>query len=271
MRDSTNSTETLVTDVILLGFPELCHLRELLLGSFFTVYMVTVLENLVIVVTIRASRPLHTPMYYFLANLSVLETLYTSVTIPKLLAGLLVSARTISFSGCLTQLFLFLSLGSSECLLLATMACDRYLAICPNVLNNFFCDISPLLQLCCSGTVTIEVLDFVAALAVLAAFLPMTVVSYAHIVAMVLSTPGGAGRQKAFSTCASHLALVAIFYTTTIFMYAWPHAVSSFDFNKLVSIVYLVVTPRLSPVIYCLQNHDIREALAQLHQAPGPS
>lgn len=155
---------------------------------FLIIYLVTILENLVIVVTIRASHQLHTPMYFFLANLSVLETLYTSVTVPKLLAGLLVWARTISFSGCLTQLFLFLSLSSSKCFLLATLACDQYLAICrllhypatmnwklclylalsawlgsflasfvsmalifrlrfcgPNVLNHFFCDISPLL------------------------------------------------------------------------------------------------------------------------------
>lgn len=103
MRNSTNSTETLVTDVILLGFPGLCHLQGPLLGSFFTIYMVTVLENLAIVVTIRASHPLHTPAYYFWANLSVLETLYTSVTVPKLWAGLLASARTVSFSGCLTS------------------------------------------------------------------------------------------------------------------------------------------------------------------------
>ena len=128
----SNSTETSVTEFILLGFPELCHVRGLLFGSFLTIYLVTILENLVVMVTIRASCRLHTPMYFFLANLSVPETLYTSVTIPKLLAGLSASARTISFSGCLTQLFLFLSLGSSECFLLATMACDRYLAICQN-------------------------------------------------------------------------------------------------------------------------------------------
>ena len=110
-RAMSNSTETSVTEFILLGFPELCHVQGLLFGSFLTIYMVTILENLVVMATIRASRQLHTPMYFFLANLSVLETLYTSVTIPKLLAGLLASARTISFSGCLTQLFLFLSLG----------------------------------------------------------------------------------------------------------------------------------------------------------------
>ncbi|XP_029776624.1 olfactory receptor 6-like [Suricata suricatta] len=308
------SSETLVTEFILLGFPELCHLQGLLFGSFLTIYVVTVLENLVIVVTIGASHQLHTPMYFFLANLSVLETLYTSVTVPKLLAVLLAQARTISFSGCLTQLFLFLSLGSSECFLLASMACDRYLAICHplhypatmtwrlclclalsawlggslasfvsialisrlrfcglNVLNHFFCDISPLLQLSCSDTTAIEVLDFVAALAVLATSLLVTTVSYAHILATVLRIPGWAGRRKAFSTCTSHLVVVATFYTTTIFMYARPHAATSFDLNKLVSVVYSVVTPLLNPIIYCLRNRDIREALAKLLRAPGPS
>ncbi|XP_025866532.1 olfactory receptor 6B9-like [Vulpes vulpes] len=308
-----NSTDALRTEFILLGFPELCHLRGLLFGLFLATYLVTVLENLVIVVTVRVSRQLHTPMYFFLANLSVLETLYISVTVPKLLAGLLARARTISFAGCLTQLFLFLSLGSSECFLLTTMACDRYLAICrplrypatmnrglclwlalgawlggflasfvsvalisrlrfcgPNVLNHFFCDVSPLLQLSCSDTTAVEVLDFVAALAVLATSLLVTTVSYAHILATVLRIPGWARRRRAFSTCASHLLVVAVFYSTTIFMYARPRAASSIDLNKRVSVVYSLVTPLLNPVIYCLRNRDIREALAKLLHAPGP-
>lgn len=308
---SNSSTEALVTQFILLGFPELHHLRGLLFGSFLTIYVVTVLENLIIIVTIRASCQLHTPMYFFLANLSVLEIFYTSVTVPKLLADLLAQARTISFSGCLTQLFVFLSLASSECFLLSTMACDRFLAICrplhypaimdsrfclhlalgawmsgflasfvsvvlishlrfcgPNVLNHFFCDISPLLQLSCSDVTAIEVLDFVAALAVLLTSLLVTMVSYAHILATVLRIPGGAGRQRAFSTCTSHLVVVTIFYTTTIFMYARPHAASSFDLNKLVSVVYTMVTPLLNPIIYCLRNRDVREALTKLLRAP---
>ncbi|XP_004617868.1 olfactory receptor 226-like [Sorex araneus] len=306
-----NNTKGVVSEFILLGFPELDHLRGLLFGSFLAIYVGTVLENLLVVVTVKASRQLHTPMYFFLANLSVLETLYTTVTVPKLLAGLLTCDRTISFSGCLTQLFLFLSLGSSECFLLSTMACDRYLAICrplhypaimdsrlclqlalcawlggflasfvsialishlsfcgPNVLNHFFCDISPLLQLSCSDTTTIELLDFAAALAVLATSLSVSMVSYACILATVLRVPGSTGRQKALSTCASHLAVVAIFYTTTIFMYARPRAISSFDLNKFVSVVYSVVTPLLNPIIYCLRNRDIKGALEKLLRVP---
>ncbi|XP_075389608.1 olfactory receptor 226-like [Tenrec ecaudatus] len=308
------SNKTLVvTEFVLLGFPELSHLRGLLFGSFLTIYVVTILENLVIVVVIQTSHQLHTPMYFFLANLSVLEMLYTSVTVPKLLAGL-VQAKTISFSCCLTQLFLFHSLGSSECFLLSSMACDRYLAICQplrypaimdtrlclylalsawlggflasfvslvlisrlsfcgsNVINHFFCDLPPLLQLSCSDTTTIEALNFVAALAVLLTSLLLTMVSYAHILATVLRIPGGAGRRKAFSTCASHLVVVAIFYTTTIFMYACPHDVSSFDPNKLLSVIYSVVTPLINPIIYCLRNRDIREALVKILQSPGTS
>uniref|UniRef100_A0A8C8ZUD5 Olfactory receptor n=1 Tax=Prolemur simus TaxID=1328070 RepID=A0A8C8ZUD5_PROSS len=309
----SNSSGNLVTEFVLLGFPELCHLRGLLFGSFLVTCVVTILENLVIVGTIRASSRLHMPMYFFLANPSVLETLYTSVTVPKLLAGLLAQVSTISFPGCLTQLFLFLSLGSSECFLLATMACDRYLAICrplhypaimdsrlclhlalsawlggflasfvstalisrltfcgPNILTPFFCNVSPLLRLSCSDTTAIETLGFVAALAVLATALLVTPASYAHILATALRIPSGPGRRKAFSTCASHPAVVAIFYTTTTFTYARAHAISSFDLNKLASLLYSVVTPLLNPVIYCLRNHDIREALAQLLRAPGP-
>lgn len=78
------------------------------------------------------------------------------------------------------------------------------------------------------------------------------------------------GRQKAF-TCASHLVVIATFYTTTIFMYARPQAASSFDLNKVVSVVYSVVTALPNPSIYCLQNHDIREALTKLLRALGPS
>lgn len=114
-------------------------------------------------------------------------------------------------------------------------------------------------------------MGFVAALAVLATSLLVTVVSYAHIMATVLRIPGRGGHQKAFSTCTSHLVVVVIFYTTTIFMYAWPCAISSCTLNKLVSVVYTVVTPLLKPIIYCLRNRDIREALTKLLQVADPS
>ena len=126
----SNATNPLVTEFILLGFPELCHLRGLLFGSFLTIYVVTVLENLVIVVTVGASRHLHTPMYFFLANLSLLEIGYTCSVIPKMLQSLVSEARGISREGCATQMFFFAFFGISECCLLAAMAFDRYMAIC---------------------------------------------------------------------------------------------------------------------------------------------
>ncbi|XP_072482036.1 olfactory receptor 6B9-like [Notamacropus eugenii] len=305
MKD-TNGTFS-VKEFVLLGFPSLSHLQTLLFLVFCIIYVMTLIENVVIIIIVWANRQLHTPMYFFLANLAVLEALYTSVTIPKMLENFLTKKKTISFAGCFTQLFFFLSFASSECFLLAAMAYDRYLAIClplrypalmnptlclglalsawlsgflasfvsivlisqlsfcgPNVLNHFFCDISPLLKLSCSNTEAIETLDFVAALAVLMTSLFVTAFSYICILATVIRIPSGTGRHKAFSTCASHLVVVTVFYTTTIFMYARPRAISTFDFNKLVSIIYSVVTPLINPIIYCLRNREVWEALAKL-------
>ncbi|MBZ3883047.1 Olfactory receptor 6 [Sciurus carolinensis] len=204
----SSPNNTWVTEFILLGFPELRHLRGLLFGSFLIICVVTVLQNLDVVGIIRAGHQLHTPMYFFLASLSVLETFYTTVTVPKLLVGLLAE-----FCG-------------------------------PNVLNHFFCDISPLLQLSCSDTTAIETLDLVAGLAVLVTSLLVTEI---FLPTSQLRAKERGSRRKAFSTCASHLGVVLIFYTTTIFMYAQPHAISSFNLNKLVSVFYSVVTPCSTP------------------------
>lgn len=171
------------------------------------------------------------------------------------------------------------------CALLATSSCvcgllqssvhvalTFHLSFCrSNVVNHFFCDIPPLLALSCSDIYTNEIVLF--ALAACNTFFALLVIlaSYLFIFIAILRMRSSQGRQKAFSTCASHLVVVALFYTTTIFMYARPHAISSFDLNKLVSVVYSVVTPLLNPIIYCLRNHDIHEALAKLHRAPGPS
>ena len=140
----------------------------------------------------------------------------------------------------------------------------------PNVINHFFCDISPLLQLSCSDTATIEVLDFVAALAVLATSLLATVISYTHIVATVLRTPGAAGRQKAFSTCGSHLTLVFIGYSSTIFLYVQPGKAHSAEVNKTVALVTSVLTPFLNPFILTLHNETFKAVLrGQMQRLKG--
>ncbi|ELK24697.1 Olfactory receptor 226 [Myotis davidii] len=90
------------------------------------------------------------------------------------------------------------------------------------------------------------------------------------ITGAVMRIRSAAGRHKAFSTCASHLTVVVIFYAASIFIYARPKALSAFDTNKLVSVLYAVIVPLLNPIIYCLRNQEVKRALRHtLHLYQG--
>ncbi|XP_058588646.1 olfactory receptor 11A1 [Neofelis nebulosa] len=118
-----------ITEFVLLGFHDVAELRLVFFVVLTIVYVSIVMGNVLIVVAVVSSRRLHTPMYFFLANLSFLEILYTSTVVPKMLEGFLQEAA-ISVAGCLLQFFIFGSLATAECFMLAVMAYDRYLAIC---------------------------------------------------------------------------------------------------------------------------------------------
>ncbi|XP_069098218.1 olfactory receptor 287-like [Pleurodeles waltl] len=124
----TNQSE--VTEFFLVGFPNTEQLEIFFFFIFGTIYAWTVTANIVIILVVRRDRHLHTPMYFFICNLSLLEIWYTTVTTPKLMANFLMRSKMISLSGCIVQFYVFFSLGSTQCLLLAVMAFDRYLAIC---------------------------------------------------------------------------------------------------------------------------------------------
>ncbi|XP_048196642.1 olfactory receptor 10T2-like [Perognathus longimembris pacificus] len=120
----------LVTEFVLVGFSNLGELRPTLFVLFFLTYLVTLSGNVTIITIIHADRTLHTPMYRFLATLSLSETCYTLVTIPNMLVHLLVESQAISIAACRAQMFFFLGLGCSHCFLLTLMGYDRYVAIC---------------------------------------------------------------------------------------------------------------------------------------------
>ncbi|XP_014403271.1 PREDICTED: olfactory receptor 10T2 [Myotis brandtii] len=120
----------LVTQFVLVGFSNLPHLRTTLFTLFFLMYLVTLSGNVTIITIIHVDRTLHTPMYRFLAVLSLSETCYTLVTIPNMLAHLLMESQAVSIAGCRAQMFFFLGLGCSHCFLLTLMGYDRYVAIC---------------------------------------------------------------------------------------------------------------------------------------------
>ncbi|XP_006922877.2 olfactory receptor 10AG1-like [Pteropus alecto] len=121
---------SMVMQFVLLGFYELPQLQKLLFGVFFIVYMIILIGNSLIIVLTKLDPALQKPMYFFLANFSSLEICYVSVTLPRILMDLWTQDRRISVLDCATQMCFFLILGTTECLLLAVMAYDRYVAIC---------------------------------------------------------------------------------------------------------------------------------------------
>ncbi|XP_078503261.1 olfactory receptor 5AP2-like [Lissotriton helveticus] len=141
------ANQTLVTEFLLMGLTKDPETQVLLFVIFIIIYVVTVLGNLGIIVLIRIVNSLHTPMYLFLSMLSFTDLCYSSVITPKLLSSLLQEDATISFSACATQLFFFSGFAGTECLLLAVMSYDRYVAICQPLLYRVIMRTKVCLQL----------------------------------------------------------------------------------------------------------------------------
>ncbi|KAM4693083.1 olfactory receptor 1f45-like [Discoglossus pictus] len=134
------------SDFLLLGFSDLHYNRVGLFSTFLSIYVLTWVGNILLLSVIRSAPELHTPMYFFLGNLSLVDVCFLTVTVPKLLSSVLHGVTSISFLGCFLQMFFFVSLGITEILLLAVMAFDRCLAICnplryTSLMNNKVCAI----------------------------------------------------------------------------------------------------------------------------------
>ncbi|XP_044840848.1 olfactory receptor 10C1-like [Mauremys mutica] len=304
MEKGEGRNQTPILEFILLGFGNVPELQPLLFLVFLVIYVVTVVGNILILVLVVADQHLHTPMYFFLGNLSFLEICYSSTLLPRLLASLLTGDRTISIKGCFVQTYFFGILSATECLLLAAMSYDRYLAICNPLryaalmngriccqlvtgswissflacttiniflfeskfcdskeIDLFFCDFSPVIKLSCGDTQAVQLLTFIVS--AIGTFVPFLLVltSYIRIIATILRIPSTTGRQKAFSTCSSHLIVVIVYYGTLITVYVVPTADSHKVLHKLVSVFYTVLTPMINPVIYSLRNKEVNEAL----------
>ncbi|XP_054999722.1 olfactory receptor 10AG1-like [Sorex araneus] len=133
-----------VTEFVFQGFSDLPNLQVLLFGLFIIIYMIVLFGNGLIIIITKFDPALRKPMYFFLGNFSSLEIFYVTVTLPRMLKDLLTKDRSISRVECAIQLYFFATLGSTECLLLAVMSYDRYVAICnplhyPLVMNHKVC------------------------------------------------------------------------------------------------------------------------------------
>ncbi|XP_003988622.2 olfactory receptor 6F1-like [Felis catus] len=303
--DGTN--QTAVTEFIFLGFSSVLYLRLTLFVIFLTVYLLSLMGNTLIIFIVLTDVTLQTPMYIFLGNLSFLEIWYTTATVPKLLATCLARVVTISVFGCITQYYFFFSMGATECILLAVMAYDRYLAICsplrysllmslrvclrfsagswiggfiapllptilishlsfcgPQKINHFFCDSDPIFKLSCSDTFLVEALGYTCTSVVILSSFLLTMFSYGYIVVTIIKLSSQKAQRKAFSTCASHLTVVTIYYGTIIFAYVRPPATHNFTIGKVISVFYCVVTPLVNPLIYTLRNKDVKKAFRKV-------
>ncbi|XP_004476752.1 olfactory receptor 13A1-like [Dasypus novemcinctus] len=299
-----NQTE--VTVFILQSFTEDPGLQAALFCFFFTLFVVALVGNGLIIMAIHCSPNLHTPMYFYLVNLAMLDMICTSTILPKVLQSL-VADNTISYSGCLSQMFFFTWSLSSELLLFTAMAYDRYLAICrplhygtlmsgrvclalagfvwstgalngslltglvlrlsfcgPNMIAHFFCEVPPVLLLSCSPTFINDIATLTADLFLSGMNFLLTMASYGFIITNILRIRSAEGKRRAFSTCSSHLIVVTMYYSTVLYTYIRPVLGSAGLLDKVVAILYTILTPTLNPLIYTLRNKEFKASLKKL-------
>ncbi|XP_058583674.1 olfactory receptor-like protein OLF4 [Neofelis nebulosa] len=296
--------DTRLLEFLLLGFSEGPELQSLIFGLFLSMYLITVFGNLLIILVVSSDSHLHTPMYFFLANLSFVDICFTSTTVPKMLWNIQTQSKIITYEDCITQMNFFLIFSVLDIYLLAVMAYDRFVAIChplqytvimnprlcgllvlvswiTSVLHSllqtsmvlrlsfcteveiphFLCELNQLIQLACSDTFLNNVVMYLAAVLLAGGPLVGILYSYSKIVSSIRGISSAQGKYKAFSTCASHLLVVSLFFCTSLGVYLSSAATQSSHSSATASVMYTVVTPMLNPFIYSLRNKDIKGAL----------
>ncbi|PIN88185.1 hypothetical protein AB205_0174220, partial [Aquarana catesbeiana] len=216
MPKTDNRTRSIATSFIIVGFETLREVELFLFSLFSSMYVFTITAHFLIVTLVAMNRHLHKPMYILLANFSMLQVLYTNVTVPKMLNALLTQHK-----------------------------------------------------LSCEDTSKGEFAFMVMSWSVILGCFFLIMISYTFIVVAVLKIQSVEGQKKAFITCASHLAVVSIYYGTVIFMYIRPTSHIRFTMDKVVSVFYCVVTPLINPIIYCLRNQEVKLAVLKTLQMFG--
>ncbi|KAM4707000.1 olfactory receptor 10G7-like [Discoglossus pictus] len=301
-----NYVNSSVNEFILMGLPYPEVMKFPLFVLLLLIYFSTLLGNLFLLLAVRGDHRLHTPMYIFLGNLSFLDIWLSTVTMPKILSSFLEERKTISFRGCVTQLYFFHFFASTECFLYTVMAYDRFLAICrplhysthmslkmctnfavgvfvtgavhsmihttltfrlpfcgPNRIDYFFCDVIPVLKLACADTTANKavIITNIGAVALLCFILILT--SYFQILKTILKIRTSEGRRKTFSTCASHVITVLLYYGPPVFIYLTPNLIH-YLVEEIIAVFYTLVTPMLNPLIYSLRNKEVKTALKRM-------
>ncbi|XP_051003060.1 olfactory receptor 10Q1-like [Acomys russatus] len=293
------------TEFVFRVFTNVPEFQALLFTLFLLLYLMILCGNTAIIWVVCTHSSLRTPMYFFLGSLSLLEICYTTDVVPLMLSNIFGAQKPISLAGCGTQMFFFVTLGSTDCFLLAVMAYDRYVAICHPLhyslimtqklcvqmvlaslslalflslqltaliftlpfcghhreINHFLCDVPPVLRLACADIHMHQAVLYVVGILVLTVPFLLICISYMFIASTILRMRSAEGRQRAFSTCSSHLTVVLLQYGCCSLVYLRPRSSTSEDEDRQIALVYTFVTPLLNPLIYTLRNKDVKGAL----------
>ncbi|XP_035929446.1 olfactory receptor 4C11-like [Halichoerus grypus] len=292
-----------VNEFILFGLTQNV-LKEKVVFVVLFLYLATLMANLLIVMTIRYSRTLGSPMYFFLFYLSFADAYFSTTTAPRLIVDSVSEKIVISYNECMTQIFAVRFFGCLEVLVLILMSLDHYVAICkpllytnimsqhvcgtmvnlawavsfihsssqiflalkipfcgPNVIDHYFCDLTPMLKLACMDTHVINLLIIFSSGAICMVSFIALLTSYIFILHS-LNNQSAEGRKKALSTCTSHIIVVTLFFVPCIFTYT--HPVAAFPGDKMVAVFYTIGTPLLNRLIYTLRNAEVKNAMRNL-------
>ncbi|KAL6084756.1 hypothetical protein STEG23_027029 [Scotinomys teguina] len=298
--------QTRVTEFVFLGLTDNWVLEILFFIPFTVTYVLTLLGNIIIVVTIVFSPRLHTPMYFFLSNLSFIDICHSSVTVPKMLEGLLLDRKTISFDNCIAQLFFLHLFACAEIFLLTIMAYDRYVAICiplhyPSVMNMKVC-VQLVFALWMGGTIHSLVQTFLTIRLPYCG--PNVIDSYfcdvppviklactdTYLTGILIVSNSGTISLTCFLALVTSYTVILFslrkqsaegrrkalstcsshFMVVALFfgpcIFIYTRPDTSFSIDKVVSVFYTVVTPLLNPLIYTLRNEEVKNAMKHLRQ-----
>lgn len=298
--------QTRVTEFVFLGLTDNWVLEILFFIPFTVTYVLTLLGNAIIVATIVFSPRLHTPMYFFLSNLSFIDICHSSVTVPKMLEGLLLERKTISFDNCIAQLFFLHLFACAEIFLLTIMAYDRYVAICiplhySTVMNMKVC-VQLVVALWVGGTIHSLVQTFLTIRLPYCG--PNVIDSYfcdvppviklactdTYLTGILIVSNSGTISLTCFLALVTSYTVILFslrkqsaegrrkalstcsshFMVVALFfgpcIFIYTRPDTSFSIDKVVSVFYTVVTPLLNPLIYTLRNEEVKNAMKHLRQ-----
>ncbi|KAE8605640.1 hypothetical protein XENTR_v10015254 [Xenopus tropicalis] len=295
------------TEFILLGLSSDSSVQTLLFCLFLTLCVSSLVANGLLIVAVKRDGHLHSSMYFFLANLSIMDICYTSVIVPKALVNFLGGKKSISYNGCVLQIFFYLFMGESECILLAFMAYDRYVAICSplsysTILSTAVCarmisaswvagclisalDVGFIYRLTFCGTNTIdhffcEVPSLIqltctnVTINVILMFAGGAILLLLPLLLILFSYIQIFIAAKRIS-CGRYKAfstcaahlIVVVLFYGTATFMYMRPRHSAQQTDKIVSVFYTVVTPMLNPLIYRLRNREVHGALRGLRRS----